>query len=134
VLIADDNTTNQRVLERILHSAGHEVTVVNDGEQALDALAEGAFDAAILDVNMPGVSGIEAAKIYRFTALGQQRVPLIALTADATPENRDRCLAAGMDACVVKPVEPAMMLAFIDDIVCKARADSSAPAATDPRV
>jgi two-component system sensor histidine kinase RpfC len=134
VLIADDNTTNQRVLERILHSAGHEVTVVTDGEQALDALAEGAFDAAILDVNMPGVSGIEAAKIYRFTALGQQRVPLIALTADATPENRDRCLAAGMDAVVVKPVEPAMMLAFIDDIVCKARAEQPVPAAADPRV
>ena len=129
VLIADDNITNQRVLERILHSAGHEVTVVSNGEQALDALAEGAFDAAILDVNMPGVSGIEAAKIYQFTALGQQRVPLIALTADATPETRDRCLEAGMDACVVKPVEPAMMLAFIDDIVCKARANPSAPTA-----
>ena len=135
VLIADDNITNQRVLERILHSAGHEVTVVSNGEQALDALAEGAFDAAILDVNMPGVSGIEAAKIYQFTALGQQRVPLIALTADATPETRDRCLEAGMDACVVKPVEPAMMLAFIDDIVCKARANPSAPtAAADSRM
>jgi two-component system sensor histidine kinase RpfC len=135
VLIADDNTTNQRVLELILQSAGHEVTVVSNGEQALDALAEGAFDAAILDVNMPVVSGIEAAKIYRFTALGQQRVPLIALTADATPETRDRCLEAGMDACVVKPVEPAVMLAFIDDIVCKLRADPSTPATVaDSRV
>ena len=134
VLIADDNTTNQRVLERILRSAGHEVTVVSDGEQALDALAEGEFDVAILDVNMPGVSGIEAAKIYRFTALGQQRVPLIALTADATPETRERCLQAGMDACVVKPVEPAMMLAFIDDIVRKGRADPLVPDAVDPRV
>ena len=128
ILIADDNTTNQRVLEMILHSAGHQVTIVSNGEQALDALAEGGLDAAILDVNMPGVSGIEAAKIYRFTALGQQRVPLIALTADATPETRERCLEAGMDACVVKPIEPAVMLAFIDDIIGELRADLPAPA------
>ena len=134
ILIADDNITNQRVLERILQSAGHQVIVVSNGEQALDALAEGRFDAAILDVNMPGVSGIEAAKIYRFATLGQQRLPLIALTADATPETRDRCLEAGMDACVVKPVEPAAMLAFIDDIVGKLRADPSTAAVADSRV
>lgn len=117
LLIADDNATNQRVLQRILLSAGHETVVVGDGEQALDYLAKGEFDAAILDVNMPGVSGIEAAKIYRFSSLGQPRVPLIALTADATPETRQRCLDAGMDECVVKPIEPAAMLTLIHGMV-----------------
>jgi two-component system sensor histidine kinase RpfC len=126
MLIADDNVVNQRVLDRVLRSAGHEVTIVANGEEALDALAEHAFDAAIFDVNMPVVGGIEAAKIYRFTALGQHRVPLIALTADASPETRDKCLAAGMDECVVKPVEPATMLALIDVIVGRSRAEGSA--------
>jgi two-component system sensor histidine kinase RpfC len=126
MLIADDNIVNQRVLDRVLRSVGHEVTIVANGEQALDALAEQEFDAAIFDVNMPVVSGIEAAKIYRFTALGQHRVPLIALTADASPETREKCLAAGMDACVVKPVEPATMLALVDDVVVRSRAEGTA--------
>lgn len=130
VLIADDNTTNQRVLERILHSAGHRVSIVGDGEQALDALAEQAFDLAILDVNMPVVSGIEAARIYRFTALGQARVPIIALTADATEPTRKLCLDAGMDACVVKPVEPAELLAMIEELVLRLRAEGVAVAAS----
>jgi two-component system sensor histidine kinase RpfC len=126
MLIADDNVINQRVLDRVLRSVGHEVTIVANGEEALDALAEHDFDAAIFDVNMPVVNGIEAAKIYRFTALGQRRVPLIALTADASAETHDKCLAAGMDACVVKPVEPATMLALVDDIVSRSRADGTA--------
>ena len=134
VLIADDNTTNQRVLERILHSVGHAVSVVGDGEQALDALAEESFDVAILDVNMPVVSGIEAARIYRFTALGQQRVPIVALTADATERTRDLCLEAGMDACVVKPVEPAELLSLIEELVLRLRAEGVASAAPPAQV
>jgi two-component system sensor histidine kinase RpfC len=126
MLIADDNAVNQRVLDRVLRSVGHEVTIVANGEEALDALAEQEFDAAIFDVNMPVVGGIEAAKIYRFTALGQRRVPLIALTADASAETREKCLAAGMDACVVKPIEPSAMLALVDDIVGRSRAQGTA--------
>jgi two-component system sensor histidine kinase RpfC len=140
MLIADDNVVNQRVLDRVLRSVGHEVTIVANGEEALDALAENVFDAAIFDVNMPVVGGIEAARIYSFTALGQHRVPLIALTADASSETRDKCLAAGMDECVVKPVEPARMLALVDTVVARSRAEraadlqtASGPAARPPQ-
>lgn len=131
LLVADDIVTNRHVLERILGAAGHRVTLVNNGEQALDALAAGSFDAAILDVNMPVMGGIEAAKIYRMTAGGGEGVPLIALTADATAATRKHCLEAGMAACLVKPVEPAGLIAKLDEVVGKAR---SGAGTADPRV
>jgi two-component system sensor histidine kinase RpfC len=135
LLVADDNATNRHVLQKIFRSAGHTVTLVADGEQALDALAEQNFDAAVLDVNMPVMGGIEAAKIYRMTSIGSVAIPLLALTADATPATRDRCLEAGMAACAVKPVEPARLLALIDEIVGKARDEGARSAAlADPRI
>ena len=127
ILVADDNATNRQVLERILTSVGHSVTLVADGEQVLDALAESAFDVAILDVNMPVVSGIEAAKIYRFSSVGQTGIPLIALTADATPKTRELCLQAGMDACAVKPVEPEALLTLVEETVRGFHATAEAP-------
>ncbi|MDE2005542.1 MAG: response regulator [Rhodospirillales bacterium] len=115
VLVADDNLVNQRVLQRILTGAGHTVTLVGDGEQALETLAGERFDIALFDVNMPRLDGIEATKIYRMTALGGPEVPILALTADAMDETRERCLAAGMRACLVKPVEPARLLRLIEE-------------------
>ena len=121
VLVADDNQVNQRVLLKIIGAAGHSVRTVNDGEAALDALAEQDFDIALLDVNMPKVDGIEAAKIYRMASLGAA-VPVLALTADATEATRERCLAAGMQACLVKPMAPAALLRVIEEAVLAARA------------
>jgi two-component system sensor histidine kinase RpfC len=135
LLVADDNATNRHVLQKIFRSAGHSVTLVTDGEQALDALADQDFDAAVLDVNMPVMGGIEAAKIYRMSSMGSVTIPLLALTADATPATRDCCLEAGMAACAVKPVEPTRLLAMIDEIVGKAReAGARSAAMADPRV
>lgn len=121
VLVADDNLVNQRVLLKIIGAAGHTVRTVGDGEAALDALAEQDFDIALLDVNMPKVDGIEAAKIYRMASLGAA-VPVLALTADATEATRARCLAAGMQACLVKPMAPAALLRVIEETVLAARA------------
>jgi two-component system sensor histidine kinase RpfC len=121
LLVADDNATNRYVIETILSSAGHGVTLVSNGEQALDALAEGEFDAAVLDVNMPVMGGIDTAKFYRMTTPGHATVPLIALTADATPATRESCLSAGMAACLVKPIEPLKLLETIDELVHKSR-------------
>jgi two-component system sensor histidine kinase RpfC len=135
LLVADDNATNRHVLQKILGSAGHSVTLVTDGEQALDALAKRSFDAAVLDVNMPGMDGIEAAKIYRMTCIGSMAIPLLALTADATSATRDRCLEAGMAACAIKPVEPARLLDMIDEVVRKARDARPRPQPlADPRI
>ncbi len=117
ILVAEDNRTNQMVTRKILERAGHKVSIVDDGELAVSALTEQSFDVVLMDVNMPNMNGIEATKLYRFASLGQPHVPIIALTADATEEARQRCLEAGMDACATKPIEPAVLLQLIDDLV-----------------
>lgn len=117
ILVADDNRTNQKVIGKILERAGHDVSIVENGEQALDAMQAKVFDIALMDVNMPILNGIEATKLHRFASLGKPRLPIVALTADATPETKQRCEEAGMDACVIKPIEPARLLNIIDSIV-----------------
>lgn len=135
LLVADDNATNRYVMEAILRSAGHSVTLVTNGEEALDALAEGAFDAVILDINMPVMGGIEATQIYRMTTNGSRPSPVIALTADATPGTRARCLEVGMAACLVKPIEPDRLLSLLEEVTGGDRALNTAPvAADDPRI
>jgi two-component system sensor histidine kinase RpfC len=121
ILVADDNRTNQKVIGKILERAGHDVSIVDNGEQALDAMQAKSFDIALMDVNMPVLNGIEATKLHRFASLGKQRLPIVALTADATPETKQRCEEAGMDACVIKPIEPARLLNIIESIVGQKR-------------
>ena len=117
ILVADDNRTNQKVIGKILERAGHDFSIVDNGEQALDAMQAKVFDIALMDVNMPVLNGIEATKLHRFASLGKQRLPIVALTADATPETKQRCEEAGMDACVIKPIEPARLLNIVESIV-----------------
>lgn len=116
VLVAEDNATNQIVIRKILELVGHRVTVVRDGEGALDHLREGRFDVVLMDVNMPRMNGIEATKLYRFASLGRPRVPIVALTADASAETSARCLDAGMSACARKPIEARALLRIIDEV------------------
>jgi two-component system sensor histidine kinase RpfC len=117
ILVADDNRTNQRVLAKILERAGHQSEVVGNGEEALDALEQTNFDLVLMDVNMPIMNGLEATKLYRFTALGLPHLPIVALTADITPEVAQRCTDAGMDACITKPVEPSRLIGIIEAMV-----------------
>ena len=114
VLVADDNQVNRRVVEKILERSGHQATLVGNGEEALDALAADHFDVALMDVNMPVLNGIEATKLHRFASLGQRHVPIIGLTADASPATAERCREAGMDACLTKPVEPARLSEVVE--------------------
>lgn len=127
VLVAEDNRTNQRVIAKILERAGHVAMLVDNGEAALDALEGGEFDfdIVLMDVNMPKMDGIEATKLYRMTELGSARRPIIALTADATPEAVERCIDAGMDACLTKPVEPQRLLEVITSLVAPSTAADS---------
>ena len=113
VLIADDNRTNQMVLETILSNAGHEVTVVADGEKALEKLEESAFDIVFLDVNMPIMGGIECCKMWRQIEGPRRHVPIIGLTADSTADTEKKCLDAGMDLRLTKPIEATDLLAVI---------------------
>ena len=110
VLVADDNPTNREVIGRILERAGHAVTLVNDGEQALDAVETGAPDLVILDRNMPGMGGMEALQALRLMTRGHARLPVIMLSADVTPEARPEALEAGADAFLAKPIETVRLL------------------------
>lgn len=117
VLVAEDNRTNQMVVGKILERAGHEPTIVANGEEALDVLKERAFDIAMFDLHMPVMGGAEAAKLYRFLERGARRMPIVALTADATPEARAECAEAGMDDCLTKPVDSKRLFETLDRLV-----------------
>ena len=119
LLVAEDNSVNQKVLMKLLEKAGHDAELVQDGEAALDVLDAGAghFDAVLMDVNMPHMDGLEATRIFRFTTLGERYVPIIGLTADATEEMAVRCRQAGMDACLTKPFDAVTLLATVQELV-----------------
>ena len=121
VLVADDNDINLRVVARVLERAGHTMRLVKDGSAALDALEQERFDIVLMDVNMPVMSGIEATKLYRFTATGEPTIPIVALTADATPEMAQACREAGMTTCLTKPVQVFTLAATLEQL---ARADA----------
>ncbi len=113
VLVADDNRTNQMVLETILANAGHEVTVVEDGEKALEELETGTFEIVFLDVNMPIMGGIECCRLWRQIEGPRKHIPIIGLTADSTEETEKKCLDAGMDLRMTKPIEAGELIEVI---------------------
>jgi two-component system, sensor histidine kinase RpfC len=113
ILVADDNRTNRDVLEAILVAAGHQVTLVGDGDEAIDALEQSAFDILLLDVNMPRLNGIDACVMWRQIEGGRQHLPIIGVTADATAETELKCTNAGMDIRLTKPVDARLLLATI---------------------
>ena len=114
ILVAEDNPTNQKVIEKMLRHGGHAVTLVGDGEQALDALEEQDFDIVLMDLNMPVMGGLDAVKLHRFATGGRGLPPFVALTADATEETQRACADAGIDAFVTKPVDAGQLLALVD--------------------
>ena len=117
VLVAEDNRTNQMVIGKILERAGHDFRIVANGEEFLDALKEQTFDIALLDLHMPVMGGIEAAKLSRFLSPGSPRMPIVALTADATAEARAECEEAGMDACLTKPIDTQKLFNLFETLV-----------------
>lgn len=106
VLVADDNRINQRLAQIILTQAGYQVTLAEDGEQAVSLVSDGNFDLVLMDVSMPKMDGLEATKLIREREAGTgRRIAIIALTANSLEEDRDQCRAAGMDAFLVKPLQ-----------------------------
>ena len=117
VLVAEDNRTNQMVIGKILERAGHAFKIVANGEEALEAMKEEKFDIALLDLHMPVMGGVEAAKMARFMSPGSPRMPIVALTADATSEARAECAEAGMDACLTKPLDTRRLFDLFESLV-----------------
>jgi len=106
VLLAEDNLVNQKLAVRLLEKEGHRVIVTGNGREALAALDEGDFDAVLMDVQMPEMSGFEAtATIREKEKKTGKRQPIIALTAHAMKGDRERCLEAGMDDYLAKPIQ-----------------------------
>jgi CheY-like chemotaxis protein len=106
ILLAEDNAVNQKLATRLLERCGHFVTVANNGRQAVDAHACIRFDLILMDVQMPELDGLEAAQIIRsHEAATGHHTPIIALTAHAMPGDRERCVRAGMDDYLTKPIE-----------------------------
>ena len=117
VLVADDNPTNREVIGKILERGGHGVTAVSDGDQALDAIENERFDAVLLDRNMPGRSGVEALQAMRLLTRGRERIPVIMLSADVTPETKREAFEAGADAYLAKPIEALRLLEELQAVV-----------------
>lgn len=129
VLVAEDNAVNQRLIERLLQRRGHSVTIVPDGRAAVEAFDREHFDAIFMDMQMPEMDGFEAtAIIVERIKQGAPRVPIVALTAHALKGDRERCLAAGMEGYLSKPI----VLKELDEVLQQIK--PAAPAQEPERI
>jgi signal transduction histidine kinase/CheY-like chemotaxis protein len=120
ILLTEDNLVNQRVACRILEKAGHTVVIANNGREALRILEEQTFDLILMDVQMPEMGGFEATAAIR----GKERhlgvhTPIIAMTAHAMSGDRERCLDAGMDGYISKPIQPTELVDLVARHLCE---------------
>jgi len=127
-LLAEDNEVNQKLVLAILKKQGHSVVVARNGREAVEAVGREVFDAVLMDVQMPEMSGLEATRAIReFESAGRltagregyrtHGVPIIAMTAHAMIGDRERCLEAGMNSYLSKPIQPHLLLKTLDDLV-----------------
>jgi len=118
ILLAEDNTVNQRLIVRLLEKHGHIILVANTGQEALTALAQQPIDLVLMDVQMPEMDGLEATAVIREQE--RQRgghLPIIALTAHAMKGDQERCLATGMDDYISKPINAQTLSAAISRVL-----------------
>jgi CheY-like chemotaxis protein/HPt (histidine-containing phosphotransfer) domain-containing protein len=128
VLLAEDNAINQELTKGFLELWGHTVIVVNNGREAVHRVASERFDAVLMDVQMPEMDGFEATgRIRSMGGDNGHRLPIVAMTAHAMQGDRERCLEAGMDDYVSKPLRPGEMFAVLERIASAAPATSPPP-------
>jgi CheY-like chemotaxis protein len=111
--VVDDHAMNRKVARLLLEALGCTVDLANDGEEAVAAASGGAFDLILMDVRMPKMDGLAATRAIRALPSAAASTPVVAMTADAMPEDVTRCLAAGMDAHMAKPISSAGLLAML---------------------
>ena len=128
ILVAEDNRVNQTLARRVLEKQGHAVTIACNGREAVKAFEEGAFDLILMDVQMPELDGMEATEAIRKLEAGRGRTPIIALTAHVMMSDRERCLAAGMDGFVSKPIQTGEIMQAIAQLCEKTLAAESSGA------
>ncbi len=131
ILVAEDNAVNREIAIRVLVRFGFRAHAVNDGREALDALASRHYDAVLMDCQMPELDGYEATTELRQRENGSQHTPVIAMTAHAMAGDRERCLQAGMDDHIAKPIRPEALIEILNRWVTRAPADGESPAPGD---
>jgi signal transduction histidine kinase/DNA-binding response OmpR family regulator len=131
VLLAEDNEVNQRVARLMLERMGYAVEVVGDGDTAVAAAATGGYDAVLMDCHMPGMDGFEATEAIRRAEPEGRRLPIIALTASVLETDQQRCLAAGMDTHVAKPIRFEALAGVLEQFTRGAQAGPSSTPAGD---
>ncbi len=118
ILLAEDNAVNQLLARRLLERNGHTVVLAGNGREAVHLLQTEAFDIALMDVQMPEMDGFEATQAIRERErVSGEHLPIVALTAHAMKGDEERCLAAGMDGYITKPLRPKELFAIIDKLV-----------------
>jgi two-component system, sensor histidine kinase and response regulator len=128
ILVAEDNPINQKITAKLLQRAGHSVEVANDGREALAIWREQPFDLILMDIQMPHLNGFECtAAIRSAERAGALHVPIVALTAHALAGYDQRCLDAGMDGYVAKPVRSEALLAAIQLVMTETAAERAQP-------
>ncbi len=106
ILAAEDDRLGRELIATILQGAGYRVDLVADGQQAIDAFRDRRYDLVLMDIQMPGIDGVEATRQLRRLEAEDEHIPVLALTAYALDQERERCFSAGMDDFIVKPIEP----------------------------
>jgi PAS domain S-box-containing protein len=120
ILLAEDNPVNQIVATRILQRHGYHVSLARNGREAVDAVTTGSFQLVLMDLEMPLMDGVEATRTIRSVeAASVNRIPIIAMTANALTGDRERCLAAGMNGFIPKPVNPKELLRTIEAVASR---------------
>jgi CheY-like chemotaxis protein len=120
VLLAEDNPVNQKVATRLLEKMGCQVEVARNGREVLDMLHGIPYDVVFMDVHMPEMDGLEAAQTIREREMHGSRLPIIAMTASALAEDQERCIAAGMDDFISKPVKLKQLRQIVARLAVKA--------------
>jgi two-component system sensor histidine kinase/response regulator len=130
ILLAEDNAVNQTLAVRLLEKRGYSVVVAGDGRTAVEAFEKNQFDIVLMDIQMPGMDGFEAtAAIRAKEKLSGGHVPIIAMTAHALKGDQERCISAGMDAYVSKPIRTSELFSTIESLLgskCSVQTNDSA--------
>ena len=120
ILVAEDNPINQKLAVRLLQKQGHTSAVANNGREAVETWARQPFDAILMDMMMPEMDGLEATVTIREREKTTgSHIPIIAVTANAMVGDRDKCLAAGMDEYLSKPVDVVKLYEVLDKLIAQ---------------
>ncbi|NJM32282.1 MAG: response regulator [Limnobacter sp.] len=132
LLLVEDNAINQQIIQAQIQKMGHTLDCANDGASAVEAVQTNHYDAVLMDVRMPRMSGLEATQLIRQMPAPKCHLPVIAITADLMPESQKACLDAGMNACLAKPIDVQELKQTLAHTLKKSAADHTSQAADQP--